>query len=68
MPVPKRRSSKAMTSMRRSQWKLSFSSTGLCSQCQHPKLSYTACPFCGYYRGRKVKKSEEERKKKEEKK
>jgi len=68
VPVPKRRKSKARTSMRRSQWKLLLPSVALCPQCQHPKLSYVACPSCGYYRGRKVMKSEEEKKKKEEKK
>lgn len=68
MPEPKRRKSKARTSMRRSQWKLSLPSVGLCPQCQQLKLSYMACPSCGYYKGRKVMKSEEEKKKKEEKK
>ena len=65
-PVPKKRTSKSKRDSRRSQWKAVAPSLGACPQCQHPKRSYMACSFCGYYKGRKVMKSEEERKKKEE--
>jgi len=63
-PPPKRKKSKARRDMRRSQWKITLNPLGLCPQCHQPKLPYVACPKCGYYKGRKVLKSEEERKKK----
>jgi large subunit ribosomal protein L32 len=67
VPVPKRRTSKSKRDMRASHWKAVAPVLGLCPQCHQPKMSYYACPKCGYYKGRKVMKSEEERSKKEEK-
>jgi len=66
VPVPKRRTSKSKRDMRASHWKAVSPTLGLCPQCHQPKLSYNACPKCGYYKGRKVMKLEEEKKKKKE--
>ncbi|MGI6148878.1 MAG: 50S ribosomal protein L32 [Firmicutes bacterium] len=54
MAVPKRRHSKARTSTRRSQWKISAVQTRLCPQCHEPRLPHRACPNCGTYQGREV--------------
>jgi large subunit ribosomal protein L32 len=60
-PVPKRKSSKERSHRRaasnetRTLKKLTaMSRTVACTKCQQPRLSHTACPTCGTYRGRVV--------------
>ncbi|MDR0504266.1 MAG: 50S ribosomal protein L32 [Bifidobacteriaceae bacterium] len=52
MAVPKRRTSRANTRTRRSQWKTSAIATSKCSHCGSQTRSHVACPTCGTYRGR----------------
>ena len=49
MAVPKRKTSKSKTKMRRA-------ATGFvsCPQCHEPKLPHRVCPDCGYYKGKEV--------------
>jgi len=55
MPVPKQRSSKARGRKRRTHYKVSAPTVGVCPECQEPKLPHAACPECGAYNGRTVK-------------
>lgn len=54
MAVPKRKSSKARTGNRRSQWKLSQPNLTSCPQCHTLKASHIVCKECGYYDGKEV--------------
>ncbi len=60
-PVPKRRASATRGSRRYSTWKSlelkrlnNLTKTVDCPKCKQPRLPHTACPTCGYYRGRVV--------------
>lgn len=60
-PVPKRRASATRGNRRYATWKRGelkrlnrISKTVECKQCKQPRLPHTACPTCGYYRGRVV--------------
>lgn len=54
MPTPKRKTPKAKTASRRSQWKGSAPTYAECPQCHQPKLPHRVCPNCGYYAGRQA--------------
>jgi large subunit ribosomal protein L32 len=49
MPNPKRRMSKSRRDKRRTHYKASAPSLGVCSNCGEMKLTHRACPSCGYY-------------------
>ncbi len=56
MAVPKRKKSKAKTSMRKAQWmrKLKSPALSLCPECSQPKPPHKVCPHCGYYKDKEV--------------
>lgn len=54
MPNPKRRFSRARTRKKRTHKKYSQGAISVCPQCKQLKLPHSACPFCGYYKGRQV--------------
>ncbi|HEX3907711.1 MAG TPA: 50S ribosomal protein L32 [Mycobacteriales bacterium] len=54
MAVPKRRTSRANTHSRRSQWKTSAPTLVDCPRCHQPKLPHIACSVCGTYNDRQV--------------
>lgn len=60
-PVPKRRQTSARSSRRHSVFFKSVlkklnnaANIVVCAKCGGPRLSHTACPACGEYRGRTV--------------
>ncbi|MBI2346495.1 MAG: 50S ribosomal protein L32 [Deltaproteobacteria bacterium] len=55
MAVPKRKTSKRVGRMRRSQWVRVRAQSGTkCPQCGAPKLPHRVCLKCGTYKGREV--------------
>jgi large subunit ribosomal protein L32 len=52
--VPKRRTSRANTHARRSQWKAAVPTLVDCPRCRQPKLPHIACSVCGTYNDRQV--------------
>ncbi|MSO14992.1 MAG: 50S ribosomal protein L32 [Acidimicrobium sp.] len=53
MAVPKRKTSKSKTRMRRaSNWRLDAPSRSTCPRCSAVKLPHTVCGACGWYKGR----------------
>ncbi|MDR1428081.1 MAG: 50S ribosomal protein L32 [Bifidobacteriaceae bacterium] len=52
MAVPKRRTSRANTRTRRSQWKTTAVTLTACPHCGAKTRPHTACPTCGTYKGR----------------
>jgi large subunit ribosomal protein L32 len=52
MGNPKQRFGKSRTRKRRANWKAVATVAVECPQCKKPRLPHTACPECGYYRGR----------------
>lgn len=55
MAVPKRKTSKAKTSRRKSaNMKMDAPGLSICPQCHEPKLPHRVCPNCGYYDGKDV--------------
>jgi large subunit ribosomal protein L32 len=54
MGVPKRKSSKMRSRIRRAANRWHAPQLGTCSQCGTRVLGHIACPSCGYYRGRQV--------------
>jgi large subunit ribosomal protein L32 len=44
--------SRSNTRARRSQWKTTATALTTCPNCKGQKLSHTACPTCGVYKGR----------------
>ena len=54
MAVPKRKTSRANTRHRRSQWKAARQTLTTCDRCREPKLPHVACPTCGTYNKRQV--------------
>lgn len=52
MALPKYKTSRANTRMRRSTWKTQATTTISCPNCGAPTMSHVACPNCGSYRGR----------------
>ncbi len=64
MALPKRRHSKSRRNKRRTHQKLVNPVFFICPQCKRQKLSHQICPYCGYYRGRKIIEIKEKKKKK----
>ncbi len=54
MPVPKRKTSRAVRDARRATHSIDAPSTSACPQCHQPKLPHRVCPECGYYKGKEV--------------
>jgi len=54
MAVPKRKTSKAKTRSRKSNWKLCLPGTTSCSNCSEVILSHRVCKHCGHYAGKTV--------------
>jgi large subunit ribosomal protein L32 len=55
MPVPKRKTSRAVRDSRRAgNNNLTATNLSECPQCHAPKLPHHVCPSCGYYKGREV--------------
>jgi large subunit ribosomal protein L32 len=54
MPVPKRKTGRAVVRMRRAHHALVNPAQSECPQCHQPKLPHHVCPSCGYYKGKEV--------------
>jgi large subunit ribosomal protein L32 len=54
MPVPKRKTSKAVRDSRRAHDHLEAPAHSLCPQCHQAKLPHTVCPSCGTYKGKEI--------------
>ncbi|MDR2823180.1 MAG: 50S ribosomal protein L32 [Mycoplasmataceae bacterium] len=54
MAVQQRRVSKSRKGMRRSHHALTKTTTTLCKKCGKQVQPHKVCPYCGYYKGRKV--------------
>ena len=54
MPVPKRKTPRARTRQRKSQWKSVAPTYAACPQCRQAKAPHQVCRNCGYYAGRQV--------------
>ena len=54
MAVPKKKTSKSRTRMRRSHDGLSLKNVGACPQCGESKEPHRVCASCGHYRGRQI--------------
>jgi large subunit ribosomal protein L32 len=54
MPNPKHRHSKSRRDKRRTHDSLREVALATCSNCGSTHKMHTACPECGYYRGRQV--------------
>lgn len=52
--VPKKKLTRARQGRRLTAYKLKPLHPAACQRCRSPKLPHTACPQCGYYRGRQV--------------
>ncbi len=51
---PKRKTSHAKKTSRRSQDHAAFGAIILCSHCRRPHISHHVCRNCGFYKGREV--------------
>jgi len=60
MAVPKKKTSKSKTRMRRSHDGLRAPSNGSCPQCGDVKEPHRVCQSCGHYKGRQIFKVESE--------
>jgi len=67
MPNPKRQHSRQRQRKRRTHYKASVASLGVCSNCKKSILPHRVCPFCGFYKGKPVIVVEKEEKKTEKK-
>jgi len=55
MAVPKKKTSKAKSRMRRaSNFRLDVPARSVCPQCRQAKLPHVVCPNCGWYGGRQA--------------
>lgn len=54
MPVPKRKTSRAVRDARRANHKIDAPANSVCPQCHQPKLPHRVCSECGYYKGKEV--------------
>ncbi|MBL9142532.1 MAG: 50S ribosomal protein L32 [Verrucomicrobiaceae bacterium] len=54
MANPKRRKSKSKQKMRQFSNRWKKPQLNVCGECGTPVPGHTACPSCGYYRGRQV--------------
>ncbi len=53
-PLPKRKYPKARQGKRRQHLHTTLGHVIACPRCHSPRLAHTACPTCGYYRGREA--------------
>ncbi len=59
MPVPKRKTSRAVRDSRRGgNQNAVAANVSECPQCHQPKAPHRVCPSCGYYKGREVVETE----------
>lgn len=56
MPLPSFRSSRSKVRRRRSHHALKPVATATCSNCAATILPHRACKFCGFYKGRSIRK------------
>ena len=54
MAVPKRKTSRSKTKLRRTHHKIKLPTLSACSECGHLKRPAHVCPNCGYYKNVKV--------------
>ncbi len=54
MPVPKRKTSRAVRDARRATHAIDAPAKSVCPQCHSPKLPHRVCGECGYYNGKEV--------------
>lgn len=54
MPVPKRKTGRAVVRTRRAHHALENPAQSVCPQCHQPKLPHHVCASCGYYKGKEV--------------
>ena len=54
MAHPKRKHSHTRTRKRRTHHKVDEPSLNKCPQCKNLKPAFGVCPFCGYYKDKKV--------------
>jgi len=54
MAQPKKRTSKQKRRQRHANWKIKINLPIICKNCGSFQLPHTACPSCGYYKGKKV--------------
>lgn len=54
MAVPKKKTSKSRSRKRRTHYKAHVEAIVKCSNCGEPKRPHFACPYCGFYRGKKI--------------
>ena len=54
MPVPKRKTGRAVSRSRRAHDGLETPAQSVCPQCHQPKLPHRVCPSCGYYNGKEI--------------
>ena len=67
MPQPKKKHSNSRQGKRRgSNYRLAAKKLARCSSCGAAALSHRACPTCGTYKGRQVKKIKTKKSKKKE--
>ncbi len=52
--LPKKKITRAQRGRRQTAYKLKPVHAASCQRCRSAKLPHTACPQCGYYRGRQV--------------
>ena len=52
--VPNKKVTRARRGRRFTAYKLKPLNPSYCSRCRSAKLPHTACPSCGFYRGREV--------------
>ena len=52
--LPKKKVTRARRGRRLTAYKLKPVNPSYCSRCRSAKLPHTACPSCGFYRGREV--------------
>jgi len=63
MSLPKRRHSNTRQAKRRTHWKLKDPNLGKCTECGNLRLPHKICPYCGYYKGKKILTIKEKKKK-----
>jgi large subunit ribosomal protein L32 len=54
MAIPKRKTSKSKSRMRRASKRWRAPKLKTCPECSSAVLSHIACPTCGYYKDRQV--------------
>lgn len=64
MSVPKQRHTKGRRNRRRANIKINPKKFITCSQCKKNIKRHSACPYCGYYKGKKVLNIKQKAKKK----